>query len=135
MFFWYNNIGDDMKKFICIMILIIIIIFGLIKIKSYYDSQDNQKTENSNLIEEKQIDKVAINNIVRSINSNLTANFINIPNYQIPEFITDLELVTVRGDKPESINLEIRNMQVYKGEIVYKGIKYYYDNGSITIIK
>ena len=117
------------------MILIIIIIFGLIKIKSYYDSQDNQKTENSNLIEEKQIDKVAINNIVRSINSNLTANFINIPNYQIPEFITDLELVTVRGDKPESINLEIRNMQVYKGEIVYKGIKYYYDNGSITIIK
>lgn len=117
------------------MILIIIIIFGLIKIKSNYVSQDNQKTEDSNLIEKKQIDKVAINNIVRSINSNLTANFINIPNYQIPEFITDLELVTVRGDKPESINLEIRNMQVYKGEIDYKGIKYYYDNGSITIIK
>lgn len=122
-----------MKKFVGIMILVIIVVFGLIKIKEYYYNDVNQEIEEKNSIEEKQIDKVAINNIINSININIASQIANNPNYQVPEVLDDLSFVTVKGTKPESINLEIRNIQVYSGDILYKGIMYHYDNGIITI--
>lgn len=122
-----------MKKFIGIIILVIIAVFGLIKVKEYYYNDVNQELEEKNSIEEKQIDKVAINNIINSININIASQIANNHNYQVPEVLDDLSFVTVKGTKPESINLEIRNMQVYKGDILYNGIKYHYENGTITI--
>ena len=122
-----------MKKFVGIIILVIIVVFGLIKIKEYYYNDVNQEIEEKNSIEEKQIDKVAINNIINSININIASQIANNPNYQVPEVLDDLSYVTVKGTKPESINLEIRNIQVYSGDILYKGIMYHYDNGIITI--
>lgn len=122
-----------MKKFVGIIILVIIVVFGLIKVKEYYYNDVNQDIEEKNSIEEKQIDKVAINNIINSININIASQIANNPNYQVPEVLDDLSFVTVKGTKPESINLEIRNIQVYSGDILYKGIMYHYDNGIITI--
>lgn len=122
-----------MKKFVGIIILVIIVVFGLIKVKEYYYNDVNQEIEEKNSIEEKQIDKVAINNIINSININIASQIANNPNYQVPEVLDDLSFVTVKGTKPESINLEIRNIQVYSGDILYKGIMYHYDNGIITI--
>lgn len=117
------------------MILLIIFFGCLIRIKQYYYGESNYETEHKNQIEDKQIDRVAVNNIIRSVNHNLATNSMNIPNYKAPEVVTDLNLVTIRGTKPESINLEIRDMQVYKGDILYKGIMYHYENGKITIIE
>lgn len=122
-----------MKKFVGIIILVIIVVFGLIKVKEYYYNDVNQEIEEKNSIEEKQIDKMAINNIINSININIASQIANNPNYQVPEVLDDLSFVTVKGTKPESINLEIRNIQVYSGDILYKGIMYHYDNGIITI--
>lgn len=122
-----------MKKFVGIIILVIIVVFGLIKVKEYYYNDVNQDIEEKSSIEEKQIDKVAINNIINSININIASQIANNPNYQVPEVLDDLSFVTVKGTKPESINLEIRNIQVYSGDILYKGIMYHYDNGIITI--
>lgn len=123
-----------MKKFVFALLIFSLVFFGLVKIKDYYFNEMDKDVEINNIeIEEKKIDKVSVNNIIGSINNNLAMNSMQNPGYKIPEVITDLSLVTVRGDQPESINLEIRNMQVYKGDIVYKGITYYYENGNITV--
>lgn len=123
-----------MKKFIFVILIFTLAFYGLVKVKDYYNDKIDEDVEVNNIkTEEKKIDKVSVNNIIRSINDNLALNAMQNPSYKIPEVVTDLSLVTVRGEKPESINLEIRNMQVYKGDITYKGIRYYYENGNITV--
>lgn len=123
-----------MKKFILVILIFIIAFYGLVKVRDYYNNKMDDDIEVNNIkIEEKKIDKVSVNNIIRSINDNLAISAMQNPSYKVPEVVTDLSLVTVRGEKPESINLEIRNMQVYKGDIAYKGIIYHYENGNITV--
>lgn len=123
-----------MKKFILVILIFTLAFYGLVKVKDYYSNKIDDNIEVNNIkTEEQKIDKVSVNNIIRSINDNLALNAMQNPSYKIPEVVTDLSLVTVRGEKPESINLEIRNMQVYKGDITYKGIRYYYENGNITV--
>ena len=123
-----------MKKFILVILIFTLAFYGLVKVKDYYSNKIDDNIEVNNIkTEEQKIDKVSVNNIIRSINDNLALNAMQNPSYKIPEVVTDLSLVTVRGEKPEAINLEIRNMQVYKGDITYKGIRYYYENGNITV--
>ena len=123
-----------MKKFILVILIFTLAFYGLVKVKDYYSNKIDDNIEVNNIkTEEQKIDKVSVNNIIRSINDNLAINAMQNPSYKIPEVVTDLSLVTVRGEKPEAINLEIRNMQVYKGNITYKGIVYYYENGNITV--
>lgn len=123
-----------MKKFIFVILIFTLAFYGLVKVKDYYNDKIGDNVEVNNIkTEEKKIDKVSVNNIIRSINDNLAINTMQNSSYKVPEIITDLSLVTVRGEKPESINLEIRNMQVYKGDITYKGITYHYENGNITV--
>lgn len=123
-----------MKKFILVILIFTLAFYGLVKVKDYYSNKIDDNIEVNNIkTEEQKIDKVSVNNIIRSINDNLAINAMQNPSYKIPEVVTDLSLVTVRGEKPEAINLEIRNMQVYKGDITYKGIRYYYENGNITV--
>lgn len=124
-----------MKKLIVFLLLFILIIFGLNKVKDYYQEKE---IINSNPIEEKQekeseIDKISVNNIINNINTNIATKVMTEPSYKVPSIITDMSLISVRGDKPTSINLEIKNMQVYKGDIVYKGITYHYENEEITV--
>lgn len=123
-----------MKKYILVILIFTLAFYGLVKVKDYYSNKIDDNIEVNNIkTEEQKIDKVSVNNIIRSINDNLAINAMQNHSYKIPEVVTDLSLVTVRGEKPEAINLEIRNMQVYKGNITYKGIVYYYENGNITV--
>lgn len=123
-----------MKKLILILVLFGAIIFGLTKVKEFYYAKEEEKVNDSNnQIEDKMIDKISVTNIINNINTNIANKVMTDPSYKVPSIITDMSLISVRGDKPTSINLEINNMQVYKGDIVYKGITYHYENEEITV--